>query len=102
MSRTLYPLMEGRGKLDPSLKIRIYKAVLRPIITYASAVWATAAPTHIKKLETFQNRTLRMALNAPWFVRNITIQRDAGVEPLMDFIRRIATKTKTNSRAPAC
>ncbi|GJQ79385.1 hypothetical protein Trydic_g16244 [Trypoxylus dichotomus] len=43
MPGTLYPLMVGRGKLDPSLKIRIYKA----------AVWATAAPTHIKKLETF-------------------------------------------------
>ncbi|GJQ71299.1 hypothetical protein Trydic_g11036 [Trypoxylus dichotomus] len=123
MSGTLYALMAGRGKLDSSLKIRIYKTVLRPIITYASA-----APTHIRTLEGFQNRTLWMALNAPWFVRNTTIQEDAGVEPLMDFIRRIAIRheggrssknttpgshggtpvhghsswaTKTNSRAPS-
>ncbi|GJQ77151.1 hypothetical protein Trydic_g14829 [Trypoxylus dichotomus] len=95
MSRTLYPLMVGQGKLDPSHKIWIHKTVVRPIITYASAVWITAAPTHIKKLETFQNQTLRMALNAPWFVRNTTIQQDAGVEPLMDFIRRIAPDSST-------
>ncbi|GJQ79611.1 hypothetical protein Trydic_g16453 [Trypoxylus dichotomus] len=35
MSGTFYPLMVGRGKLDPSLKTRIYETVLRPIITYA-------------------------------------------------------------------
>ncbi|GJQ85989.1 hypothetical protein Trydic_g14933 [Trypoxylus dichotomus] len=63
-----------------------------PIITYASAVWATAAPTHISTLETLQNQTLRRALNAPWFVRNTTIQEDTRVEPLMDFIQRTATR----------
>ncbi|GJQ86840.1 hypothetical protein Trydic_g19300, partial [Trypoxylus dichotomus] len=52
-------------RLDPSLKVRIYKTVLRPTITYASAVWATALPTHIEKLEAFQSRTLRSALSAP-------------------------------------
>ncbi|GJQ65109.1 hypothetical protein Trydic_g7254 [Trypoxylus dichotomus] len=92
MFGTLYPMMAGGGRLDPSLKVRIYKTVLRPTITYASAVWATALPTHIKKLEAFQSRTLRSALSAPWYVRNTTIQEDTGVEPLMDFIRRIAAR----------
>ncbi|GJQ79638.1 hypothetical protein Trydic_g16479 [Trypoxylus dichotomus] len=84
MLATLYPMMAGRGKLDPSLKVRIYKTVLRPTITYASAMWATAVPTHIKTLEAFHNRTLRRALNAPWYVRNTVIQEDTGVGPLMD------------------
>ncbi|GJQ69715.1 hypothetical protein Trydic_g22286 [Trypoxylus dichotomus] len=92
MSGTLYPLLLGRGKLDPSRKIRIYKTVLRPIVTYASAVWATAATTHMNKLQTFQNRILRMALNAPYFVRNTALYEGAGVEPLIDFIRIIATR----------
>ncbi|GJQ70624.1 hypothetical protein Trydic_g23015 [Trypoxylus dichotomus] len=52
----LYPMMTGGGRLDPSLKVRIYKTILRPAITYASAVWATASPTHIRKLEAFQSR----------------------------------------------
>ncbi|GJQ65054.1 hypothetical protein Trydic_g7207 [Trypoxylus dichotomus] len=66
LSGTLYPLLMGRGKPDISLKIRIYKTVLRPIITYASAVLAIAAPR---------------AFNASWFVTNTTIQEDAGVDP---------------------
>ncbi|GJQ70864.1 hypothetical protein Trydic_g784 [Trypoxylus dichotomus] len=54
MSGTLHPLLIGRGKLDPSHKIRIYKTVLRPIVTYASAVWATVATTYMNKLQAFQ------------------------------------------------
>ncbi|GJQ79526.1 hypothetical protein Trydic_g16373 [Trypoxylus dichotomus] len=46
MLGTLYPMMAGRGRLDPSLKVRIYKTVLKPAITYASAVWAIASPTY--------------------------------------------------------
>ncbi|GJQ76647.1 hypothetical protein Trydic_g15507 [Trypoxylus dichotomus] len=89
MFGTLYPMMDGGGRLDPSLKVRIY---LRPAITYASAVWATASPTHIRKLQAFQSRALRSALNAPWFVRNATIREDIAVDPLMDFIRRVAAR----------
>ncbi|GJQ86894.1 hypothetical protein Trydic_g19557 [Trypoxylus dichotomus] len=92
MPRTLNPLLIVLGKLDPSRKIRIYKAVLRLIVTYASAVWATAATTHMNKLQVFQNQILRMALNVPWFARNTTLHEDTEVEPLIDFIRRIATR----------
>ncbi|GJQ70362.1 hypothetical protein Trydic_g1824 [Trypoxylus dichotomus] len=53
MLGTLYPMMVGRRRLDPSLKVWIYKIVLRPAITYACAVWETASPTHIRKLEAF-------------------------------------------------
>ncbi|GJQ86488.1 hypothetical protein Trydic_g10390 [Trypoxylus dichotomus] len=88
MLGTLHPLLIGRGKLDPSRKIRIYKTVLRLIVKYALAAWAAAATTHINKFQTFQNRILRVVLNAPWFVRNITLHEDAGV----DFIRRTATR----------
>ncbi|GJQ72917.1 hypothetical protein Trydic_g1560 [Trypoxylus dichotomus] len=51
----------------------MYKTVLRPIVTYASAVWATTATTHMHKLRTFQNRILQMAL------RNTAIHEDDGV-----------------------
>ncbi|GJQ81392.1 hypothetical protein Trydic_g18257 [Trypoxylus dichotomus] len=34
-----------------------------------------------------------MALNASWFVRNTMLHEDAGVEPLIDFIRRIVTRS---------
>ncbi|GJQ87112.1 hypothetical protein Trydic_g23961 [Trypoxylus dichotomus] len=92
MSGSFNPLLIVRGKLDPTRKIRIYKTVLRPIVTYASSVWTTALTTHMHKLQTFQNWIPRIALNSPWFVRNTTLHEDAEVEPLMDFIRRIPWK----------
>ncbi|GJQ88730.1 hypothetical protein Trydic_g13385, partial [Trypoxylus dichotomus] len=91
MSGTLYPLLLRRYKLDPTRKTWTYNTVLSPIVTYASAISETAATTHMNKLQTFQKRILRMALNAPWFVRNTILHEDAGEEPLIDFIRRIAT-----------
>ncbi|GJQ76689.1 hypothetical protein Trydic_g15542 [Trypoxylus dichotomus] len=98
MAGTLAPLLNGRSKLDLARKIQLYKTVLRPTVTYASAVWATAAQCHRIKLQNFQNRMLRWALDAPWFVRNTTIHEDAGVEPLLDYIRKTATKTFDTAR----
>ncbi|GJQ87758.1 hypothetical protein Trydic_g10067 [Trypoxylus dichotomus] len=92
MAGTLAPLMNGRSKLDPARKIQLYKAVLRPTVTYASSVWATAAKTHRIKIQTFQNRMLRWALDAPWFVRSDTLHEDAGIDPIMNFIRNTATR----------
>ncbi|GJQ79382.1 hypothetical protein Trydic_g16241 [Trypoxylus dichotomus] len=68
MSGTLYPLLMGRGKLDPSLRIRIYKTVLRPIITYTSTAWVTTVTTHINKIQTFQSRTPSVGPLEPPFV----------------------------------
>ncbi|GJQ75498.1 hypothetical protein Trydic_g17585 [Trypoxylus dichotomus] len=98
MAGTLAPLMNGRSKLDLARKIQLYKTVLRPTVTYASAVWATAAQCHRTKLQNFQNRMLRWALDAPWFVRNTTVHEDAGVEPILDYIRKTATKTFDTAR----
>ncbi|GJQ81186.1 hypothetical protein Trydic_g23355 [Trypoxylus dichotomus] len=89
MSGTLYQLLMGRGKLDSSRKIRIYKTVLRPIVTYASPLWAIGLTSHMNKLQMFQERIQRMALNLSWFIRNTTLHEDVGVAPLMDFIRKI-------------
>ncbi|GJQ87645.1 hypothetical protein Trydic_g17469 [Trypoxylus dichotomus] len=83
MAGTLAPLMNGRSKLDPARKIQLYKAVLRPTVTYASS-----------------NRMLRWALDAPWFVRSDTLHEDAGIDPIMDFIRNTATRFFDKARDP--
>ncbi|GFX00790.1 RNA-directed DNA polymerase from mobile element jockey [Trichonephila clavipes] len=66
----------------------IQKAILRPIMLYASPIWAAAAVTHLKRLHTFQNIQLRRAANAPWFVRNEVLHKDLNVPPLLDFIKK--------------
>jgi hypothetical protein len=47
----LYPLLARSSKLDTRTKLLLYKAVIRPIMLYASPVWSTAAQCHLKPLQ---------------------------------------------------
>lgn len=88
---SLYALLNRRSKLDPLRKIRLYKAVIRPTMTYASSVWGYAAHSHVNKLQVIQNKVLRMAFDAPWFVRNDTLHNDSGMATIEEFIRSKAS-----------
>lgn len=83
----LYALINRRSKLDPLRKIRLYKAVIRPTMTYASSVWGYAAHSHVQKLQVVQNKVLRMAFDAPWFVSNATLHNDSQMATIGEFIR---------------
>nr|GBN24302.1 putative RNA-directed DNA polymerase from transposon X-element [Araneus ventricosus]GBN24314.1 putative RNA-directed DNA polymerase from transposon X-element [Araneus ventricosus] len=61
----LYPLIGRKAKLSLRYKLLLYKALLMPVISYACPVWGAAAKTHVKKLETLQNSTLRMITDVP-------------------------------------
>lgn len=88
----LYPLYKRRSPMSVSNKVLIYKQVLRPAITYACQIWGTAAKTHLKKLHTLQNRYLRTAVDADWYIPNADIHRDLKFPPLTDFILNISRK----------
>ncbi|GFT29513.1 RNA-directed DNA polymerase from mobile element jockey [Trichonephila clavipes] len=91
MRCTLNRLISPKSKLALRHKVLFYlrhKAILRPIMLYASPIWAGAAVTHLKKLHTFQNIQLRRAANAPWFVRNEVLHKDLNVPPLLEFIKK--------------
>ncbi|KAK9889042.1 hypothetical protein WA026_004323 [Henosepilachna vigintioctopunctata] len=88
----LYPLINRRSKLSAATKIRIYKAIILPTMSYASPVWGYAAKTHINKLQVVQNKSLRMAIDAPWYVRTSQIHRDLGMPSVLEIIRATAAK----------
>jgi hypothetical protein len=46
--------------IDINLALVIYKSLLRTILTYASPAWGYAANTYMNKLQTFQNKDLRI------------------------------------------
>ena len=86
MSR-LYPLI-GRRSVMTLTKLRLIQAVARPQLT-----WGYAAKIHIKRLQATENKLIRAAANAPWFVRNAHLQQDLQWEPFKDNIRRRAEGT---------
>ena len=65
-TKILYSLINRRSRLDINSKLLLYKVAIRPIICYASPIFFHMAHTHHKKLQTLQNKLLRMILNVPW------------------------------------
>ncbi|KAL1454650.1 hypothetical protein WDU94_010864 [Cyamophila willieti] len=80
----LYPILNKKSSLGMKSALLVYKSILLPLVIYASPVWVTAARSHIKKVEVFQNKVLRIITKAPWFVRNSNIQKDLKVEPVFN------------------
>lgn len=58
----LYPLLKNTYTSTHN-KLLIYKACIRPIIMYAAPVWGNTCKSNYKKLQTIQNKCLKMALN---------------------------------------
>ncbi|GLV46074.1 hypothetical protein CBL_05160 [Carabus blaptoides fortunei] len=75
-ARALYAMTNRRSKLKMTNKLLHYRAIVRPILTYAAPIWGYAGENIINRLQTTQNIQLRIAANAPWFVRNTQIHRD--------------------------
>ena len=98
-TRYLYPLLNRRSAMSIELKVRLYKSIIRPAITYAAPVWATAATSHIDKLQRVQNRVLRMALNTPLYFRNTQLHRELQIPTIKDKILELSTNYFDKSKS---
>ena len=49
-------------------KCNAYKAIVRPILEYASIVWSPHTAKEIKRLESIQNRAARWACGSRWLL----------------------------------
>lgn len=56
----LHSLINRRSKLNAANKIRFYKAIIIPMMTYGSSVWGQAASSLIRQLQALRNKILRM------------------------------------------
>lgn len=84
----LSPFLNRRSKMNFSNKILLYKQVIRPTALYSSAVWGTVALSHLRLLETSQNKMLRNMSNSPWYVRNQKIREDFKIETISHEIQK--------------
>jgi Reverse transcriptase (RNA-dependent DNA polymerase)/Endonuclease-reverse transcriptase len=85
----LYPLLKKQSPLNTEGKITIYRSYIRPIMTYACPVFDNSAKCHIKKLQTVQNKCLRMVLNAPLRTRIKTLHDRTNLPMLDEFIGKL-------------
>lgn len=92
----LYPLLGKASKMSLRNKTTLYKTCIRPIMSYASVVFAHTGRT--STLQKVQNRFLRMASGCPWYMRNVDLHRDFELDTIAQHMKRLA-KTYFESAA---
>jgi hypothetical protein len=68
------------------LRLEFYK--IKNLI-YQTAIWYSASFTHIQKIQVLPNRTLRITINKPLYVRNIITHRDIQLPFEIDILHNI-------------
>jgi len=63
----------------------MYKTFLKPMWTYGLQLWESAKKSNLNKIQIFQNITLRKLTNAPFYVSNLTLHQDLGIQPAICF-----------------
>lgn len=81
----LYPLIGRKSKLSTANKLLTYKAVIRPVLTYASSIWCTSAISNRKKLQVVQNKWLKHIFNLPWRYPTTELHALAKVQVLTEY-----------------
>ncbi|GBN36527.1 RNA-directed DNA polymerase from mobile element jockey [Araneus ventricosus] len=88
-SRKLFPLIERDSEMNRKYKLRVYTAILRPIITYGCPIWGAAANSNIRMLEILENNIIRLICNTGWYMRNEDIR---NAIKLISLIKKVSAK----------
>jgi endonuclease/exonuclease/phosphatase (EEP) superfamily protein YafD len=85
--RILYPLINRRSRLDRKNKILLYKSIFSSIMLYASPVWDACALSHLRLLQTQQNKCLKMILNLHWMHSTSDVHNLAGIPTINELLQ---------------
>lgn len=88
----LYPLIGRRSFLSVKNKLLIYRAVIRPVLTYASPIWCTSAVSNRKQLQVIQNKCLKMIFRLPWRMSTTAVHERANIPTIADFVQNLNDK----------
>jgi len=81
----MYWLFDSKSQLSTENKLLLCKAILKLIWAYDIQLWDTASNSNIKILQRFQNKILRIIVDAPC---TETLHYDLNVPYVKDEIKR--------------
>jgi hypothetical protein len=59
---------------------------------YGAEIWGCASKSNISIIQRSQSKILRMIVNAPWYVRNITLQENLNVPLVKEVVKQRSTR----------
>ena len=91
-TKRMYWLLGQNSELSLENKVLLYKAILKPVWTYGIQLWGTSSNSNIEILQRCQSKTLRLMLNAPWYITNNNIHKDLSIPKVIEEVRSISSK----------
>lgn len=85
----LYPLKNLKNNPNINNKIKIYKSIIRPIMTYGAPCFIQS-DSAIKILQTYEHKTIRKITGAPWYITNAQIMKDINFTNIEDFMKKLS------------
>ena len=86
--RKTYWLVGRKSQLSLYNKLIIYKAIIKLVWTYGIQLWGAACNSKLDIIQRFQSESLRLMLDALWYVTNAAIHRDLEIETVKKEIER--------------
>jgi hypothetical protein len=96
--RILYSFLNRKSKLCIQNKLLLYRACIRPILTYGVEVWHDCAATHRRKLQIVQNKCLKIINNRNWRYSTSALHEESGMPLIQDFGIKICDRFSQKSR----
>lgn len=90
--KSIYPLLAKRSRLSLRNKNTLYKAMIRPMMTYGCPVWHRAATTHTKKLQILQNKCLKLINNFPWWYSTEKLHQVTSYSSIKTFTQNLTRR----------
>jgi len=87
----MYWKLGSKSQLSIESKL-LNKAILKPIWAYGVQLWSTASNSNTEIIQRFQNKYLRIIVNAPWYVTNDTLHHDLNVPCVRDEIKKLSQR----------
>ena len=79
--------------------LHYYKACIRPILEYGSIAMSIACPSAIRRIESMQNTSLRIALRLPQHARTKFVLAESGCPSMDDRVKTLAMVTWAKIRS---
>lgn len=96
VKRLLFPLLHSNS-LKTKTKLKLNTAVIRPAITYGCEVWGAACKTLIRRVQTMQNKCLKLITDCPMYTNLARLHDEMQIAKIKQYINTSATKFYRNT-----
>jgi hypothetical protein len=91
-------LSRAATKFNPKIMLNVYKAIVRPILTYGFPLLLTASDKTWERIQVIQNKAIRAALNLPHYTSVAYIHRISKIPTIKPYAISLLDKAIKTAR----